>query len=153
MTGAGRPRRPDLLGDETGSASLEFVTVGLILLVPLVYLVLAVGAVQAGVLATEGAARHAARVYSLAPDDAAGRDAVERAVAVALADYGIERSAASVSLHCEGGCLESGSRVTLVVRADVTLPLVPPVLAMRERASVPVEASATVPVSRFAGAG
>lgn len=67
-----RPRARDLLRSESGSASLEFVTVGVILLVPLVYLVLAVAAIQAGVLATEGAARHAARVYSLAPDDVRG---------------------------------------------------------------------------------
>ena len=43
-------RSTDLLTGERGSASLEFLTVGMILLVPLVYLVLAVAAIQAAAL-------------------------------------------------------------------------------------------------------
>ena len=78
-----------LAGDD-GTAALEFVTAGLILLVPLVYLILAVASVQAGALAVEGAARQAARVFVQAPtpDEAAARAA--RAIDFSLADYGIE---------------------------------------------------------------
>ena len=49
--------------DDDGNASLEFITAGMILLLPLVYLVLVVAAVQAGSLAVEGAARQAVRVF------------------------------------------------------------------------------------------
>ena len=49
--------------DDGGSASLEFITAGLVLLVPIVYLVLALSAVQAATLAVDGAARQATRVY------------------------------------------------------------------------------------------
>ena len=62
---------------EAGSASLEFLTVGVILLVPLVYLVLAMSAIQAGALAVEGAARQAARVAVQAIDSGAADVAVE----------------------------------------------------------------------------
>ena len=48
---------------EQGSASLEFITVGMVMLIPLVYLVLTMSAIQAGALAAEGAARQAARVF------------------------------------------------------------------------------------------
>lgn len=48
---------------EDGSASLEFLTVGLLLLVPTVYLVVALATVQGAALAVDGAARQASRVF------------------------------------------------------------------------------------------
>ncbi len=50
---ARRSRR--VLTDEGGSASLEFITVGLILLVPLVYLIVALGTIQSQALGVETA--------------------------------------------------------------------------------------------------
>ncbi|MGB3374763.1 MAG: TadE family protein, partial [Microbacterium sp.] len=57
-----------LLVDDAGSAALEFITVGVLLLVPLVYLVLALGAIQEQTLGVEAAARHTARVIGQAAD-------------------------------------------------------------------------------------
>lgn len=144
-------RRSRLSADD-GSASLEFLTVGVLLLVPLVYLVLAVAAVQAGALGVEGAARQAARVAVLAADRDASDAAVDRAVRVTLADYGIDAAEASVTVDCDGAdCHEPGARVTVSVVARVELPLVPDVLSLSTIGSVPVEATATQTVSRFAG--
>ena len=144
--------QPSRCSNDDGSASLEFLTVGMILLVPLVYLVLAVSAVQAGALGVEGAARQAARVAVMAADQDASDASVERAVRVALADYGIDAAAASVTIGCDrADCLEPGARVTVSVAARVELPLVPDVLALSTVGSVPVEATATQTVSRFAG--
>lgn len=138
---------------ERGSASLEFLTVGIILLVPLVYLVLALAAIQAGALGVEGAARQAARVAVAATAEAESDAAVARAVQVALADYGIDAAAASVTVRCDrADCSEAGVRVSVSVAARVELPLVPDFLALSAVGSVPVEASATQTVSRFAGA-
>jgi len=138
---------------ERGSASLEFLTVGIILLVPLVYLVLALAAIQAGALGVEGAARQAARVAVSTTAEAGSDAAVARAVQVALADYGIDAAAASVTVHCDrAACGEAGARVSVSVAARVDLPLVPDFLALSEVGSVPVEASATQTVSRFAEA-
>lgn len=141
---------------DDGSASLEFITVGMILLVPLVYLVLALSAVQSGALAAEGAARQAARVFVLAPDEAAARDRAERAVEVGLDDYGIKADTAQVEIACSAApltCLTRQESVTVTVRIRVALPLVPDVLALRNVASIPLEARATQTVSRFWGAG
>jgi hypothetical protein len=139
------------LADEDGSASLEFITVGLILLVPLVYLVLAMSALQGGALAVEGAARQAARVYVLAPTPAEAAARAERAVLVGLTDYGIDTAAAEVSIGCADGpvCLSRRSVVTVTVRIQVPLPLVPAVLTQSHTGSIPLEASATQTVSRF----
>ncbi|RNB47391.1 hypothetical protein EDM22_12220 [Agromyces tardus] len=139
---------------ERGSASLEFLTVGMILLVSLVYLVLAVAAIQAGAFGVEGAARQAARIAAQQAATGEGGDggatgAVDRAVRIALADYGVDAGSATVTLSCSGDCTQPGSRVTARVRAAVALPLMPEVLAITPIASVPLEASATQTVSRF----
>jgi hypothetical protein len=141
---------------EDGSAALEFVTAGLILLVPLVYLVLTLAAVQAGALAVEGAARQAARVFvQSSPEEAASRAA--RAIDFGLADYGIASDAASVTVSCSGSssasCPSRNAVVTVTVAVDVALPLVPDVLDLSRTASVTVQATARQQVSRFLAEG
>ncbi|MRX45321.1 hypothetical protein [Agromyces kandeliae] len=140
------------LAAEAGSASLEFLTVGMILLVPLVYLVLAMASIQAAALGVEGAARQAARVAVLRADADGPSASVERTVHVVLADYGVDAGAASVVVDCSGPCATSGTRVTVAVRAALALPLVPQVLASSGIGTVRLEARATQTVSRFAGA-
>ncbi|MFE5672084.1 hypothetical protein ACFQ58_10820 [Agromyces sp. NPDC056523] len=141
-----------MLAGERGSASLEFLTVGMILLVPLVYLVLAVASIQAAALGVEGAARQAARVAVLQADGSATGAGVERTVGVVLADYGVDPGAASVDLICSARCDAPGSRVTVHVHVAVPLPLVPQALASSSIGTVQLESSATHTVSRFAGA-
>ncbi|WP_411720466.1 hypothetical protein [Mycetocola sp.] len=139
-------------GDE-GSAALEFVTAGLILLVPLVYLILTLSAVQGGALAVEGAARQAARVFVQASTSEQAADRAARAIDFGLADYGIASDAASVTISCSGSpavsCPSRNAVVTVTVRVDVALPLVPDVLNLSQAASVPVQATARQQVSRF----
>ena len=141
---------------EAGSASLEFITAGMILLVPLVYLVIALSALQGGALAVEGAARQAARVYVQAPDEATATDRARRAVAFALADYGLNPGDAEIAITCANGpthCLTRRGLVTVTVRIGIALPLVPDLLAMDQKASVPMTAASTQVVSRFGGRG
>ena len=141
--------------EERGSASLEFIVTGLILLVPLVYLVLAVSAVQGASLAVEGAARQASRVFVQAGSTAEASAAAARAVEVTLADYGLDASDATVSIACRPdptACLTRRGFVTVSVQVTVPLPLVPPVLDVAVPAGVPIQSVATEQVSRFAGA-
>jgi hypothetical protein len=138
---------------EKGSASLEFITAGMILLVPLVYLMLAMAALQGGAFAVEGAARQAARVYVQSPDDSEGRLRATRAVEFGLSDYGIPAADARVLITCAGssagGCLSRQEAVTVTVLVEVPLPLVPDILSLRNAVAVPLQASATQTVSRF----
>jgi hypothetical protein len=137
---------------EAGSASLEFITAGMILLVPLVYLVLALSALQGGALAVEGAARQAARVYVQSPDEVTATVRARRAVAFALEDYGLDPGDAEVQIECAGGasrCLARQGLVTVTVRIGISLPLVPDLLALNQSASVPMTAASTQIVSRF----
>jgi hypothetical protein len=140
--------------DDTGSASLEFITAGLLLLVPIVYLILTLSAVQAAALAVDGAARQASRVYVQSSSPADARAAVERAVDVTLADYGLDAADAVVDIRCRPratACLTRRGFVTVTIQTIVPLPLAPPFLDLGLPAGVPVAASATEQVSRFWG--
>jgi hypothetical protein len=139
---------------DTGSASLEFITVGMILLVPLVYLVLTLAQLQAGAFAVEGAARQAARVYVQSSSIDGANASATRAVEFALADYGLDTSNVAVSVTCRpvtNNCLTRQGFVTVTVESSVALPLVPPVLNLNVALAVPLRATATQQVSRFWG--
>ena len=139
---------------DEGSASLEFITAGLVLLLPLVYLVLTMSSIQAGAFAVEGASRQAARVYVQASTTAEANAAASRAVEFALADYGLSAEQVSVTVTCRpnpANCLQRRGFVTVTVTTTVPLPLIPPVLDIDVALSVPLQSSATQQVSRFAG--
>jgi hypothetical protein len=142
--------------EEDGSASLEFLTAGLLLLLPLVYLVLSVSVIQAAALAVEGAARQGARVFVQGADAADAQQSAIRAVDFALADHGIEPGSASISVVCQprpAVCLTRQGFVTVAVSVSVPLPLVPVVLEGDFPLAVTVDAQATQQVSRFWGSG
>jgi len=139
--------------DDSGSASLEFITAGLLLLVPLVYLVLVVSSIQGATLAAEGAARQAARVFVTADSaDQAGARA-QQAIDFALADFNVPAQRVTVSVSCSDStsCLAGDSLVTVSVDVAVPLPFVPTVLGLDQLAVVPVSSHATAHVSRFHG--
>ena len=143
------------ISEDVGTASLEFVTAGMILLLPMVYLVLAMSALQAGSLAVEGAARQAVRVYVQAPDTREAEVEAERAIRFALADHGLDPSDASVVISCSprpADCLRRRATVTITVGFSVGLPLVPSALTIRGPLAVPLRSTATEQVSRFWGA-
>lgn len=142
--------------DDAGSASLEFVALGVLLLVPLVYLVVVMASIQAGALAVEGAARQAVRVFVQGHDIRDARASAARAIAFALSDHGIDPDSARVSLTCAPQperCLARRGFVTVTIDIVVPLPFAPPVLAAAFPLSVPLHATATQQVSRFAGSG
>jgi Flp pilus assembly protein TadG len=148
--------RPSKLSTDEGSAALEFITAGFLLLIPLVYLVLAMASIQGGALSVEGASRQAARVFVQAPNAGTARERAQTAVDFALSDFGLEATSTTVTISCHpnpGVCLTRRGFVTVTVTARVPLPLVPNVLALRTPLSVPMSATSTEQVSRFWGAG
>ena len=110
-----------------GSAVIEFVTVGVLLMLPLVYLVLCLGRVQAAGFAVDGAAREAARAFVTAADESDGERRAAVAVRLGLLDQGFDvEPGRALSLHCPSRpCLQPRQRVTATVRVEVVLPGVP----------------------------
>lgn len=144
------------MANEDGSAALEFITVGVILLIPLVYLVIALGTIQQQMLGVEAASRHTVRAIALADD--AGTAAAEGAavLAHAVTEYDIDPNAVEVSMTCapEGvPCPSAGAIVTVTVSTRVALPLIPSLLGLDRAASVGVEGVAVQKMSRLWGEG
>lgn len=149
-------RRSRRWADDEGSAALEFVTVGMILLLPLVYLILVVAAVQAGALAVEGAARQAARVFVQSADLGSAEAAATTAVEFALADHGVDPDSVTITVTCSprpDACLTRRGFVTVSIDLAVPLPLAPAVFSGNFPLSIPLHATATQQVSRFWGSG
>ena len=140
------------LADEGGSASLEFITGGVLLLVPIVYLMLALGTIQGQTLGVEAAARHTARAISTATDAADATARADRVLAAVADEYGIDPAALDFRFTCTdaaGACPAAGASLVVTVATRVALPLLPPVFGLDRIAAVPVEASAVQKVSRF----
>jgi hypothetical protein len=137
--------------DDRGSASVEFLTAAVLLLVPIVYLVIVVATVQSAALAIEGAARQGARVFVQSPSVDLGAAAVTRALDLALADHGVQAET-RVTISCapaSNNCLARRGWVTVQIDARVPLPLIPGPFSGPP--AIPLLASATQQVSRFGG--
>ena len=145
---------PRIIGSDEGSASVEFITVGLLLLVPIVYLVLALSSIQSASFAVEGAARQASRVFVQADSVGVGEAAAARAIAVTLADYGLDVGDAEIVISCRpdpADCLNRRGFVTVSISIVAPLPLFPEVLGTDIPAGVTIDSVSTEQVSRFAG--
>ncbi len=136
--------------DDRGSAIVETVWLGILLLVPLVYVVLSVFEVQRGAFATTTAARSAARAFALAPDDAAGRRAATAAARQALADQGATGMPVAVRITCTpyADCHSGTSIISVRVETRVDLPLLPEMLGSGTP-SFALDATHTVPIGQY----
>lgn len=135
--------------DERGSALVELVWLGLLLLVPLVWIVVSVFEVQRGAFAVSGAARAAARAYVLAPDAGTGQARAEAAARQVLTDHGLGGQGMDLSVSCGGeGCLAPGASVTVRLGTSVRLAYLPDVLGGGSP-TFRLSADHTVPVGRF----
>lgn len=134
---------------ETGSAVIEVVWLVVLLLVPLVYVVVAVFEVQRAAFGSTAAARAAGRAFVLAPDRAAAQERAEAAAAVAMTDQGLD-GPGTVTFGCRpaGDCLAPGSVVQVRVAYQVPLPFLPAALG-EQAPSIRVDAEHVVPYGTF----
>lgn len=74
---------------------------------------------------------------------------IDRTVALALADFGVDSAGAAVTVDCSAsGTCRPGDEVSVTVRVTVPLPFVPDGLPL----ALPVQGAATLAVARFPGA-
>jgi len=123
--GEGRTR-----GD-VGTALVEFTWLALILLVPVVYVLLAVFDAQRASYAVSAASRSAGRAFVLSPDQGTAHHRAWEAARIAMADQGVEVTSDAVTVTCSpvpDQCLSPGAVVTVTVAVQQPLPLAPDVL-------------------------
>lgn len=131
---------------ERGSAIVEFHFLGILLLVPLVYIMLAVLDVQRTAYGVTQAAREAGRIYVATGNEYAAR----AAATVALADHDIEPSGVELTVQCDADpCYQPGGEITVTVQSSVPLPLVPDVLAGVANVRIPVSATHVAVVDTY----
>jgi hypothetical protein len=137
--------------DERGSALVELSWLGILLVLPVLWIVLSVFEVQRGAFGVSAAARAAARAYALAPDDASGLVRAREAARLALADQGIHGVTPDVRVTCTpypSDCHQGTSVITVSVHSRVVLPLMPSVLG-GNRPAFALDATQTVPIGQF----
>lgn len=145
---APRSRRRE---SERGSALVEVCWVGLILFIPITWIVISVFDVQRGAFALNGAARAAARAYALAPDDATGAARAQAVVDQTLADQGGKAQAGKVRISCTPfphDCHAGTSMITIQIESAVELPFLPAILDDSHR-SFTLKVTHTVPIGQF----
>lgn len=87
-------------GDESGTAIVEFVWLAILLIVPLLYIVIAVFDTQRTAYAASSAARSAGRAFVTAPDEASARVRARAAARLAFSDQRIESAPMTLSISC-----------------------------------------------------
>lgn len=139
------------LCSDRGNAPVEFVVLAVVLLIPTIYLVLTLGAVQSAVLAADVVARDAARIHATEQDPGQARSRQEAHMRLVLDDYGI-RSRGNVEITCsEDPCARPGGTVRATVRIAVPVPGLGPVLG--QDGPVRVGAEHMVQVDQFRDPG
>ena len=135
---------------ERGTALVEFVWLALLLMVPLVYIVLAMFETQRTAYAAAAAARSAGRAFLTAPDEGV---AAARARAAARLAFDDQQTTApiDVRISCRPrphDCLSPGSVVTVRVLTRADLPLVPAALG-ESVPSIRIESEHAAPYGSF----
>ncbi len=125
--------------DDDGSAIIEFIFLAVLIMVPLVYLIAAVAAVQRTQLAVTQAARNAGRAFATSDTAAEASGRARAAVRLALADQGLPDDATLRFVASGATCaaaavspgLAPGAQFTVCVSRRAALPGIPTVLAGR----------------------
>lgn len=135
--------------DSGGTATIEFVWLTMLLLVPFVYLLVAVFDTQRASYGVSTASRAAARAFLQAPDVATGQRRAQVAARIALDDQGVDTATVRVTcLPTRADCLRPGSSVRVVVRTTQRLPMTPRALG-GQIGGIRVDSTHTEPYGTF----
>jgi hypothetical protein len=136
---------------EEGTALIELSWLAIVLLVPLVYVIVAVFDVQRAAYGVTAATRAAGRAYVLSPDLDTAQARAFQAAAVALRDQGLHLSPGELVITCRPtpeSCLQPGSSVLVGLDLDVDLPLMPSALG-DNAPSIRVESTHLAPYGTY----
>lgn len=127
---------------------VEFVFLGVLLLVPLAYIIVAALTVQKSAFGVTAATREAGRAFVTTTDgDPTAR--AQAAAALAMRDQGLDLPAGALQVTCDGDCLAPGARVHVSLDYSVDLPLLPRALAGHPVGSIVVHGRHTEIVDEF----
>lgn len=111
-------------GTEEGSALIEFIGLGALLMIPTVYFLLSVFTLQSGAFAASSASQQALQFVQQLPAEQRSQAVAQNIAQLAASDYGVDASQVSATLGCEATC-SNGERMTVDVTVNVDMPLLP----------------------------
>lgn len=134
---------------ESGMAVIEFVFLGLLLLIPLIYIVMCAAQLQAAAFATSLAGREAGRAFVTSTSGDSADSRAHAAANLAFADFGFD-GGGGLKIVCDGSpCLRPEGNVTMTASVQVRLPLVPDFIADRVPSSITISSTHVATVDRF----
>ncbi|MDO5663036.1 MAG: hypothetical protein Q4G40_10095 [Brachybacterium sp.] len=116
------------LPSDEGSALVEFVVLGVLLLIPCLYLVLTLAQVQSAVFAADIIARDAARTHATEGDPAVAAHRAEAMNGSVREDFGLPAGEGLAVSCSEDPCATAGGTVTATVSITVPVPGLGPIL-------------------------
>lgn len=132
-----------------GTASIEFVWLTILLLVPFVYVLIAVFDTQRAAFGVSTASRAAARAFLQSPDVATGEQRARIAARIALDDQSLADAAVRITcLPTPADCLQPGSSVRVRISSTQPLPLTPSALGS-QLGGIAVDSVHTEPYGSF----
>ncbi|WP_421084619.1 hypothetical protein [Rothia nasimurium] len=122
QVGRGSPGQSN--GPETGSALIEFIGLGAMLMIPTVYFLLSIFAMQSRAFAASHASAHALQVIQQLPESHRTQAVAQNIAELAAGDYGLDGHRVTATLLCETTC-GPADRISVQVSVEVPLPLIP----------------------------
>lgn len=116
---------------DEGTAIVEFIFIGVLLLIPILYATLMVMRVEAAAMASTHAVREAGRAFMMADTRTQGLHEAQLASTAAMSDQGFSLADDALRIDCSSRCLEPGTQVRVNLEWQVDLPWLPPPLAGR----------------------
>lgn len=128
---------------------VEFITLAVVMLIPLIYLVLMLARLQAGSYAVTQAARESGRAFVTSPDEGAAAPRAETAADIAFADQGFAGEGRLEVTCSSTPCLSPEGEIRSVATVSVPLPFIPSFARDVVPLEVPVSATQVSVVPRF----
>jgi len=135
--------------EETGNAIIEFIVIGVAVLMPMTYIVVAVGQVHAASMASEHAVREAARAFMTAEMPEVAHHRARIAAELALLDHGVTMPADAIRIRCSGMCLQPETEVQINLDWQMPLPWLPEVFVASP--SIGISAVQRLPIDVYRG--
>ena len=140
---------------------MEFSVLGVTVLLPLLWVLMAAFDVQRGLYGVSAAAREATRAFTLQESVGAGQAEAQRVAELALEDQGIDLSLTTIpAIRCadakgresQAHCLQPNSSASIKVTYKVEIPFWPDMFGVKP--NLPVSSEHTTPYGQYrTGAG
>jgi hypothetical protein len=138
---------------DRGSASIEFIVVGVAIILPIIYIAITVLTLNAAQFASNQAAREGVRAFVTSTGNSSANQRASIAANQAFTDYGIAGSEPQIAITCDHiSCLTPGGSVSIEVTTRVPLPFVPR-WGSSDLVTMPITSQATLLVDQYRQAG